>query len=237
MNYVHHYTALIERARLRTLREYTESHHIIPQCLMGSDDVNNLVELTPEEHYVAHLLLVKIYPENRKLIHAAVMMTVNGNGHKRNNKLYGWLRRRHASSISDMQTGTGNSQYGRYWICNQVTGDVVRISSGTDIPSGWVRGKTLNTCCRVCGNNTGSRQRTYCSEHRPSPVPPTSAMAKGSDSAKKLAEYCRARPKEQHPQYGKRWVNNAVIQQMVPLSELESLLITGWKKGKLRSPN
>jgi hypothetical protein len=29
----------------------------------GSDLVSNLVYLTPEEHYVAHQLLVKMYPE------------------------------------------------------------------------------------------------------------------------------------------------------------------------------
>lgn len=237
MNYTQHYTNLIGRARNRILEEYTESHHIIPQCQRGSNNISNLVELTPEEHYVAHLLLVKMYPENRQLIHAAVMMTVNGNGHKRNNKLYGWLRRKHAIAISKSQTGSGNSQYGKYWICEQSTGTVVRIDMETDIPSGWIRGKTQNTLCEVCGLNTETKQRRFCKDHRPEIIPPKSTMSKGSASAAKLAKYCRSRTKEQHPQYGKRWVHNNTIQQMVPLIKLQDYINSGWKIGKLRGSN
>jgi len=35
-------------------------HHIIPRSLKGSDDKSNLVILTNREHYVCHLLLVKM---------------------------------------------------------------------------------------------------------------------------------------------------------------------------------
>lgn len=43
------------------LSGYTERHHIIPRCLGGSDAVGNLIDLTPEDHYFAHLLLAKIH--------------------------------------------------------------------------------------------------------------------------------------------------------------------------------
>lgn len=36
---------------------YTETHHIIPKCCNGTDDPSNLVELTLDEHYLAHLYL------------------------------------------------------------------------------------------------------------------------------------------------------------------------------------
>lgn len=36
-----------------------EVHHIIPRCMGGTDDKDNLVKLTVEEHYLAHRLLVK----------------------------------------------------------------------------------------------------------------------------------------------------------------------------------
>ena len=91
MDYGQHYNKLINRAKNRLLETYTEKHHIVPRCMNGSDDPINLVALTPEEHYVAHQLLVKIHPNNYKLVHTAKMMTV---GNYRNNKLYGWLRRR-----------------------------------------------------------------------------------------------------------------------------------------------
>lgn len=41
---------------------YYERHHIVPRALGGSDDPYNLVLLTAKEHFVAHKLLIKIYP-------------------------------------------------------------------------------------------------------------------------------------------------------------------------------
>ena len=94
MNYKLIYENLINRAKPRILEEYTESHHVIPKCIGGTDEKDNLVDLTPEEHYLAHLLLVKIYPTETKLIYAANMMTVGTQYAKRNNKTFGWLRRK-----------------------------------------------------------------------------------------------------------------------------------------------
>ena len=36
---------------------YKERHHIIPRCVGGSNDGNNLVELSFREHYIAHMML------------------------------------------------------------------------------------------------------------------------------------------------------------------------------------
>ena len=234
MNYIKHYDILVSRAKNRNLDVYTEKHHIIPKCIGGTDDLTNIVELTPEEHYVAHQLLIKMYPDNRKLIHAAVMMTVdNLTNRRRTNKLYGWLRKQHAKAISINQTGNLNSQAGRFWIYNISTGEVKRIKS-QDVPYGWIRGKTPNTLCEICQQETGSKQRRFCNEHRPKSIPPVSKMSKGNDTAKKLSDYCKSRTKEEHPQFGKRWIHNHEKQKMVPLAEIEKYLLKGWKKGKLK---
>jgi hypothetical protein len=59
---------------------------------MGGDNTkSNLVRLLPEEHYLAHQLLVKIYPTNTKLVYAANMLTM---GPARSNKQYGWIKRK-----------------------------------------------------------------------------------------------------------------------------------------------
>jgi|688.fasta_scaffold518993_1 hypothetical protein len=99
MNYQKHYDALIERAKNRLLEGYCERHHIIPRCMGGNNAANNLVDLTAEEHYVAHQLLVKIYPDNSKLVYAAHMMTVaprSSGSFIRNNKQYQWIRKKMA---------------------------------------------------------------------------------------------------------------------------------------------
>lgn len=44
-----------------TRRSYFERHHIRPRSLGGSEDASNLIDLTPEDHFFAHLLLARIY--------------------------------------------------------------------------------------------------------------------------------------------------------------------------------
>lgn len=39
---------------------YYESHHIMPRCLGGDNKKTNLVLLTAKEHYICHLLLIKM---------------------------------------------------------------------------------------------------------------------------------------------------------------------------------
>ena len=109
MNYTLIYENLINRARNRILNCYVESHHIIPRCIGGDNSVSNLVNLTAEEHYVAHQLLVKIYPQEHGLIKAAVMMAMNTGGNRPKNKLYGWLRRKHSETTS----GENNINFGK----------------------------------------------------------------------------------------------------------------------------
>lgn len=141
MNYQKIYESLIENARHRTLNGYAERHHVIPKCIGGSDDKDNLVNLTPEEHYVAHQLLVKIYPTNKKLIHAAVMMIPN----RPSNKMYGWLRRKLAKTISENQTGLGNSQYGTTWIFHEMFGSkkIDKKNLVAYIDQGWYKGRII----------------------------------------------------------------------------------------------
>lgn len=93
MNYSGIYDKIIERAKTRILIGYSENHHIVPKCLGGTNCKSNLVKLTPEEHYLVHQLLVKIYPGNKKLVYAVAMMCHSNDRMIRGNKLYGWIRR------------------------------------------------------------------------------------------------------------------------------------------------
>lgn len=139
MNYSKHYNLLIERAKNRILDSYVESHHIVPRCMGGSDDFINLVDLTPEEHYLAHQLLVKIYPSNMKLALAAGMMIPG----RKSNKMYGWLKRRFAAAMSELQTGINNSNYGTRWIHNKTLQVSKKINKLEETPAGWFDGRIL----------------------------------------------------------------------------------------------
>jgi hypothetical protein len=106
MDYATIYLALMERAARRKLEGYKEKHHIVPRCMGGTNDVNNIVELTAREHYLAHLLLVKIHPDNRRLIYAASMMCSSPDRLKRtNNRQYEWLKIRRATAMSILHAG------------------------------------------------------------------------------------------------------------------------------------
>lgn len=110
MDYTRHYNKLIERApKIRPTNYFTEGHHVVPRCIGGTDD-DGIAYLTPEEHYIAHLLLVKIYPNEPKLVYAAnAMSTYKLNGRRLNNKSYGWLRKRHSKIVKEFLTGKPRS--------------------------------------------------------------------------------------------------------------------------------
>lgn len=90
----------MNRAKQRILDGYVEKHHILPKCLGGNDDIDNIVVLTPEEHFLAHQLLIKMNPGNRDLIYAAQLMTTHHTEKRINNKLFGWLRKQCALAMS-----------------------------------------------------------------------------------------------------------------------------------------
>lgn len=54
MDYPAIYDRLVSRAKDRVIGGYVERHHIVPRCMGGQDSKDNLVALTPEEHYIAH---------------------------------------------------------------------------------------------------------------------------------------------------------------------------------------
>jgi hypothetical protein len=100
MDYARIYQCLVERARTRILEGYQEKHHVVPKCLGGKDDPDNLVSLTAREHYLAHLLLVKIHPKNRKLVFAAALMCSSTSRLKRSrNRQYEWLKIRKINAL------------------------------------------------------------------------------------------------------------------------------------------
>lgn len=108
MNHIRHYNLLVERARNRSLNSYSEKHRIVPGCLGGTYTKDNVVCLTPREHYVAHQLLIKIYPNEPKLVYAAHAMTVDSNGERANSRLYSWIRRKLANAASQRLKGIPN---------------------------------------------------------------------------------------------------------------------------------
>jgi hypothetical protein len=72
------YYSIINRAKSREKEQgrYYEHHHIIPKSMGGNDSSNNLVALTPREHFICHLLLLRMTAgQNRyKMTYALIRM-------------------------------------------------------------------------------------------------------------------------------------------------------------------
>lgn len=58
------------RGRFACGDEYHERHHIVPRCCDGTNDKDNLIDLFPKEHFVAHKLLAEENPDNSGIVFA-----------------------------------------------------------------------------------------------------------------------------------------------------------------------
>lgn len=105
------YYNIINQARSRVLEGYTETHHILPKSLGGTDVLENLVRLTAREHYICHLLLPKMTSgaSYQKMVYAYTIMS----GRKLyNSKKYNFYRTEYAKINSELRSGEGNGMFG-----------------------------------------------------------------------------------------------------------------------------
>jgi len=116
MDYQKHYSLLIEsRKQSPTESDYYEKHHILPRSLGGDDSKDNLVKLTAKEHFVAHLLLAKIYGGSMwaALAYMSRSDVKSAKGVRVGARLYAAIKKRDAESRSLRFFGSGGSFWGR----------------------------------------------------------------------------------------------------------------------------
>ena len=115
MDYQKIYNQLIQKRLTDSLSKkdcYCESHHIIPRSEGGSDDDDNKVNLTAREHYIAHLLLAKIY-NDYKMWHAVNLMSRLNAKVKINSRLYEMVRINSARTHSEFMKGKPSHNKGK----------------------------------------------------------------------------------------------------------------------------
>lgn len=100
------------RGRFACGDKYHERHHIVPKCMDGTNDENNLIDLFAREHFEAHRLLALENPENDKLTYAWHMMAVrrkNGRTYELSPEEYEEAR----VAFVDMISGENSPWYGK----------------------------------------------------------------------------------------------------------------------------
>lgn len=70
---------LTTRGRFECGNEYHERHHIVPKCLGGTDEKDNLIDLYAKEHFIAHKLIANENPNNSRLVLAYCIMAFTKN--------------------------------------------------------------------------------------------------------------------------------------------------------------
>lgn len=114
------YKNITESAKTRIISDYTETHHILPKSLGGSDNSENLTSLTAREHFICHWLLTKIYSEGEahwKMINAFRMMRAENPKQKRYStkitaRVYANLKEEYSKLQSQRYIGENNPMYG-----------------------------------------------------------------------------------------------------------------------------
>lgn len=106
---------LENRGRFNCGNEYHERHHIVPKCMGGTDNKDNLIDLFAREHFEAHRLLALENPEDKKLIYAWWMIShinkPDGVDYEITAEEYEEAR----IAFSKNMSGENNPMYGRPW--------------------------------------------------------------------------------------------------------------------------
>ena len=107
------------RGRFNIQEGYKERHHIIPKCIGGTNNEDNLIDLYAHEHFVAHKLLAEENPDNYKLVCAWWNMCNIKNNNEKDRYIptpeeYENARRKFANYISNTRQGENHPFYGKH---------------------------------------------------------------------------------------------------------------------------
>lgn len=107
--YIYYYNIIhLAKSRINLTSTYFEKHHIIPKSLGGSNLKENSVMLSAREHFICHLLLVKITSgdNKRKMSFALNMMLAKNKNQCRKVKLtsriYEMIKKSFSNSMKEL---------------------------------------------------------------------------------------------------------------------------------------
>lgn len=138
------------------------------------------MKLPPREHFFAHQLLVKIYPNNHKLVYALNMMCVGGirSGHFRSSKRYGWIREKFIQNHPCKDNTTKDKISQSLKVAYQKDPSILIRQVETKRKNGMCRDKRRTMiekpCDCGCGEilyyRKGDRPKKYVKGHQPKRV-------------------------------------------------------------------
>lgn len=145
------YFNIINTAKARVTEGYTEKHHIIPKCLNGSNDPDNIIPLSLREHFLCHMLLpfmVNDEHHKRSLSYAAAMLGRKTGNHRSPQKVNTRLYEKLKTKMYDNMKGNKMSDEAvrkmsisaKKRADNETPEEKERRRKGADTIKGWWKG-------------------------------------------------------------------------------------------------
>jgi hypothetical protein len=91
------YIKFIDSLKSQVVEGYSEKHHIVPRSHGGSNKKDNLIALTPRQHFIAHRMLWKAY--GGSMARAYFMMSATGKYGKIGSKTYSMAREEYSKQV------------------------------------------------------------------------------------------------------------------------------------------
>lgn len=173
MNYQSIYSDFIadrrtKEAALKASGAYSEKHHILPRAHAGDDTPSNLIRLTPEDHFFAHLLLARIY--GGKMWYALMAMCVDWKGDRgkdagylsRRRKSYAMARLGHSKAIKEFAAAGLHHTQTPEWRANKSKELKAKAAAGlikTQTPEGKAEMRALTNARIVAGKGPGQGEK------------------------------------------------------------------------------
>lgn len=175
-----------------SLESYTEKHHILPKSNdmfpEFSKDKNNIIKLSPRQHFIAHWMLSRVYDNAQSQTVAFFLMCSK---HKINSKTYAKLKIKNAKRVAEVNTKTKLLPRETVsYICHRCKSTFNRTQSINAKPKKYAYCK-LDTCTKT----SKEKQCIY-------PKPQSSGLgrawnkgqtAKTNPAIAKYAESCKGR--------------------------------------------
>lgn len=150
------------REKERGLSGYLERHHILPRSLGGLDGQDNIIALTPEDHFFAHLLLAKIHGGSQwapvALMSGGQMRDYRPISSRRR---HGWIMR----AMAESKKRTGAYQFDRR--IHRLEHRDGREWFGYQIDMAAQLGMSKAAACRLVSGKDGSANGWFVKGQRP----------------------------------------------------------------------
>lgn len=139
------YNNIINRALTQPRKKgksiYFESHHIIPKCLAGLEGKANLVLLTAKEHFICHLLLIRMVTDAKIKHKMAYAFYSNFFG---TSNIYSHYKAKQMQKLSEYTTGIKRPDHSA-----KMVGRMLGNKNPMFGKSSWNKGLTKSTDERI----------------------------------------------------------------------------------------